>query len=132
MTAPTLTAPELAYYRDMIGDLDVPEVDLDNPAIQQAYDRAYASDDDNADVTEARTMVYLLRRIRGRYRKLHDARGEVETESFGQIWTHLQEELKDWELKAGMTGAIDGGISTGGLYLHLDYTETDLEAEWDS
>ena len=128
MTAPTLTAAELAYYRDLIGDVDVGNFDLDNPSIQAAYDRAYAFDDDDADMTEARTMVYLLRRLLGRARKKIDARGDAESESFGQLFDHIKDMLDEWEGRAGMSGSI-GGIGVGSLDLNLSCDEVD---EWAS
>lgn len=127
---PTLTPEQISDLRGDSGDVgSSPEVSTID--LQRFYDKAYALGNDE-DVTYATTMVYIIRRQIGLAIKKIDVRGEVEAESRSQIIKNLRDSLKDWEMRAGMTGGIGGMIQVGTLNLGIDYTDEDYEAEWDS
>ena len=123
-----LTAAQFEDIRQHIGELDEVVSKITNVVIQRDYDKALAFGDD-AEYTEARTVVYLLRRLLGIERHQVDVRGEIQQESRSQKFKHIQEILLPmWEELAGMTS--EGHIDMGGLDLGLDYTEADYEAEY--
>jgi len=119
----TLTAEQLLDYRQQAGD-DSDDPLLTDAQIQGFYTKALTFSEDE-DTTEARIIVYMLRRMLGHAAKLIDPGGEIQTEKLSQFFDHIKEMmLPYWEGRAGMQGG--GTLSTGSLNLDIDFTEDDL------
>lgn len=129
---PTLTDDQIEDIRQKVGDTDTPP-DVTDAQIQRDYDAAYALEGEASEITEAMTIVYVIRRLMGTVRKKVDLGGDVERETRSQLFKHLKEDLLPYyEGLAGMSGA--GYMSTGSLALNLDTDEdylTDVGL-WDS
>lgn len=128
---PTLTAEQITDFRMLIGDELATENEISDADIRAQYDKAHAFGAD-ADTTEARTVVYLLRRLLGLQRRLMDKSGDIQNERHSQLFEHIKDMLKYWEDLAGMTGGASGTLSVGVLNLGIDYTQEDYDAQWDS
>lgn len=125
---PTLTADEIADYRELVGD-ECTDAVMSDARIRALYDAAYAVDSSDPAATQALTVVYILRRLIGDARKKIDNTSEMSgnRETRSQLFDHLMIMLKYWEGVAGIGGA--GALSVGGINMDLDYTTEDLEAE---
>lgn len=121
---PELTDAEIADYRDITGDFNTPYF-ITNERIQGFYDTAVALGED-ADTTQAITVVQYLRRLLGRASVRVDNVGEIQRELRSQWFKHIKETLlPHWENLAGMGG--EGFLSTGGLNLNIAADPNDLE-----
>src|ERR1051326_1490725 len=96
----TLTDDQLADYRMQAANCKIDEIS--DPQIQAYYDKAVTFGEDD-ETTEARTMVYMLRKLMGIYSEKVDVGGEIETERRSQLYDHVQDKLLPyWEGLAGM------------------------------
>lgn len=120
----TLTPTQFTMYRMMLGDMDELNGELSNPIIQQAYDDALAQGED-ANTTQALTMVTLLRLLWGLALNKIDVSGEVERESRNPIFDRIKKMLDKYEGLAGIGGA--GVLSAGSIGLNIDTTEAMVE-----
>lgn len=121
MTA--LTADELLDYRQIIGDADEP-FDISDDRIQGFYDAAVAKGED-AETTQALTVVAMLYRLYGLMLRKVDKGGEIETEDRSDLKKHYEDAIKLWEGIAGIGGAGAFGVGT----LDLNLIE-DCEDQW--
>lgn len=112
---PTLTADELQDYRQLAGDADEP-FDISDDRIQGFYNTAYAKGED-AETTQALTIVAMLQRLYGLMLRKVDKGGEIETEDRSQMTKHFKDALAYWEGVAGVGGA--GALGVGTLDLNL-------------
>lgn len=117
---PTLTDAQIADLREQAGDTSE---SLTPERIQAFYEKAlvFGGDDDQ---TEARTIVYMLRRLIGQASVLVDKGGQIEIEKQSQWFDHIKDVLLPYyEGLAGMSG---GGILTAGdLDFGIDADEDD-------
>lgn len=112
-----LTADLITRLRDLTGD-DCTPYELSDTVLQYEYDRA-AFDEDL-------TMVYLLRRLLGRYVKKIDSSNTVTNinSRASLLYDHIRDLLGDYEARAGVTG---GRLRVGTFDYGLD---ADVEDEW--
>ena len=120
-----LTPTQFTMYRMMLGDMDELGGELSNPIIQQAYDDALAQGED-ANTTQALTMVTLLRLLWGLALNKIDVSGEVERERRNPIFDRIKKMLDKYEGLAGIGGA--GVMSTGEIGLGIDFTQDDIDS----
>lgn len=122
----TLTADELSYIRDVIGDHTLNKngvYELPDLTLQAIYDSTAQG---NSDLST--TIVYALRRLVGRTARLVATSGNVQDEQRQQWHEHLRELLKTWEAITGLTPS-GGSLVVGEIGLGLDAT---YESEYES
>lgn len=121
---PELSDEDILEYRQITGDHATPYF-ITNERIQRFYDAAYLLGED-ADTTQAITVVQILRRLMGIASVRTDSSGDFQREYKSQWFKHIQETLLPlWEGLAGIGG--EGGLSTGVIDLNIAADPDDLE-----
>lgn len=113
----TLTANEITYIRMMTGDT-CEDYDVSDEFMQYLHDeKATIAPLCTFSDPLGGTIVWVLRARVMKATRLFDETGDGSATSVSQKYTHLKEQLAEWESRCGMSG---GGVSFGSIDMGID------------
>lgn len=117
-----LTASEITFIRNQIGDTNATNPDLSDTYLEYLFDNLAGSDVN-------KTVVYAISALMGiaASKVSHSNSLTGESKSYNQWFEHLERLLKIWENKTGEYLSSGGLVTTGTISLGIDEEDENFD-----